>query len=425
MNSHSFFQNTECRYFPCHEGVDRRQFNCLFCYCPLYTLGDGCGGNFTYNEKGNKNCRACIRVHTPRAAEIIKDMYPRLSAMAGKRGAGQDAAAVIIFFFTVKGMETARLLAKGFEKEGMDTECFAPAALAERAGGRGQGIFGTPCENVAERVAADFCRGKTLIFIGAVGIAVRYIAPFVRDKFSDPAVVAADEKGENVIPVLSGHMGGANDMALRAAAILGGRPVITTATDINCLKAPDVYAKELGCIPGDPGQAKEGAVRLLAGEQVTYRISPFIMEDREGIWLIPKAVIVGVGCKKDVDGRALSDFVRNTLTAGNISPDAVMAVASIDIKKDEKALKDLCSDLNVPLYVYDAATLMEAEGDFEASGFVMDVTGCDNVCERAAWICAKRQYGAEHFEMSIKKTAGSGMTMSAAVIPVPEQLMDE
>jgi len=58
-----FFQNKKCRYFPCHEGVDPKEFNCLFCYCPLYVLGKNCGGNCQYNEKGNKDCTACSFPH--------------------------------------------------------------------------------------------------------------------------------------------------------------------------------------------------------------------------------------------------------------------------------------------------------------------------------------------------------------------------
>ena len=63
MANYDFFQNKECEYFPCHRGVDKESFNCLFCYCPLYCLGDKCGGNFTYTEGGIKDCSGCLVPH--------------------------------------------------------------------------------------------------------------------------------------------------------------------------------------------------------------------------------------------------------------------------------------------------------------------------------------------------------------------------
>ena len=63
MEHYKFFQNRECEYFPCHQGVEEESFNCLFCYCPLYALGNGCGGSFTYTEDGIKDCTNCIKPH--------------------------------------------------------------------------------------------------------------------------------------------------------------------------------------------------------------------------------------------------------------------------------------------------------------------------------------------------------------------------
>ena len=69
MANYDFFQNKECSYFPCHKGIDTESFNCLFCYCPLYALGEDCGGNFTYTESGIKDCSGCLRPHK-------KENYP-------------------------------------------------------------------------------------------------------------------------------------------------------------------------------------------------------------------------------------------------------------------------------------------------------------------------------------------------------------
>ena len=63
MPNYDFFQNKECEYFPCHENADPAIFSCLFCYCPLYCLGENCGGNFTYTEQGIKDCSQCLKPH--------------------------------------------------------------------------------------------------------------------------------------------------------------------------------------------------------------------------------------------------------------------------------------------------------------------------------------------------------------------------
>ena len=73
MASYRFFQNRECEYFPCHAGADPENFNCLFCYCPLYALGDQCGGGFTYTEKGIKDCSKCLKPHRPESYDCIME----------------------------------------------------------------------------------------------------------------------------------------------------------------------------------------------------------------------------------------------------------------------------------------------------------------------------------------------------------------
>ena len=82
-NSHRFFKNVDCRYYPCHQGVD--ELNCLFCYCPLYMLGDKCGGNFTYTETGIKNCTDCMVPHSRNAVQYIISRWPEIAEVARKK----------------------------------------------------------------------------------------------------------------------------------------------------------------------------------------------------------------------------------------------------------------------------------------------------------------------------------------------------
>ncbi len=83
-NSFSFFQNRDCAYFPCHSGADAESFNCLFCYCPLYALGERCGGAFSYTEGGIKDCSACLFPHRPDSGAKIAERFPEIAALCKK-----------------------------------------------------------------------------------------------------------------------------------------------------------------------------------------------------------------------------------------------------------------------------------------------------------------------------------------------------
>lgn len=81
-NSYRFFQNKDCAYFPCHKVNDESNFNCLFCYCPLYALGDSCGGNCTYTQDGIKDCSACLIPHSPKGYDYINGKFMELAELA-------------------------------------------------------------------------------------------------------------------------------------------------------------------------------------------------------------------------------------------------------------------------------------------------------------------------------------------------------
>ena len=85
MTNYDFFQNKACEYFPCHEGADPERFSCLFCYCPLYALGDRCGGNFSYTEGGIKDCSQCMRPHRRECYPDILKQMPMIMELAKKK----------------------------------------------------------------------------------------------------------------------------------------------------------------------------------------------------------------------------------------------------------------------------------------------------------------------------------------------------
>lgn len=242
-----------------------------------------------------------------------------------------------------------------------------------------------------------------LVYVGAAGIAVRAIAPYVDDKARDRAVVVVDEMGKYAIPILSGHIGGANDLAREIAKITGGTAVITTATDINNKFSVDTFAVKNNLAIGDTKLIKEISARVLEDKKIGLysdyelkNIPPIFTETADtGICisrenkkpfpitlnLYPKDVVIGIGCKKNCNTveESLIDFMNEH----HIKIDSVRALATIDIKKEEKGIVDLCRKYNVPLLTFTAKELEEARGDFSSSDFVKQTVGVDNVCERA------------------------------------------
>ena len=176
--------------------------------------------------------------------------------------------------------------------------------------------------------AAQFAQSDALIFVGAAGIAVRAIAPHCRSKAADPAVVVLDEGGQFAIPLLSGHLGGANELAQRLAAVCHAVPVITTATDGRGVFAVDEWAKRQNCAVAEPERIRCVSGALLAGQSVCYAadwavsgtppagVEPAAAADRadfaltltptgEALHLIPRIAVLGVGCKRGTTAEKL------------------------------------------------------------------------------------------------------------------------
>ncbi len=271
-----------------------------------------------------------------------------------------------------------------------------------------------------------FADNEALVFIGAAGIAVRAIAPFVKDKLKDPPVLVMDENGSFVIPILSGHVGGANSLALELAEVTGAQPVITTATDVSGAFSVDVFAKENGLrIANREGIAKVSA-SALEGKPVTICIKDYppaepvdvLIADEEAadslkgtakIVLCPKKYAVGMGCRRGKSFEELRSFAEEVLRDNGIDLSDAGCIATIDVKKDEEGLKRLSQAWRMPLITFEAGLLAKAEGEFSHSDTVLEKVGVDNVCERAAVLAAGRGS-----QIRIKKTARDGMTIAVA-----------
>ena len=271
-----------------------------------------------------------------------------------------------------------------------------------------------------------------LVFIGAMGICVRHIAPYLKSKDKDPAVIDIDEMAKFTISVSSGHIGGGNELALKIADFLESTPVITTATDLHGLFAVDVFATKNKLSIQRLYLAKEASSRILHDEYIGFvsrngyegTLPKGLTESEKGefgicistesgdkpfdstLLLVPKDISVGVGCKKDTDPKKLSDYVKETLRNEGIYKLRVGSISSIDIKSKEKAILDLGEEYGVKPTFYTSEELMSLEGEFSKSEFVRSVTSVDCVCERSAAYSGG--------ELILKKTAKDGMTIALA-----------
>lgn len=346
---------------------------------------------------------------------------------------------VSIISFTLKGIELSLKIKKAFSREAEEDLClytkcsYAEKSLTEK---------NITEENLAEKNLAEsglsyveqpltewtggeMKKRRSLLFIGACGIAVRAIAPFLTDKLNDVPVLVTDEQGSFVIPILAGHVGGANELALSLAERMGSTPVITTATDLNHCFAVDLFAKRnVLHIVNKDGIAKVSS-RILAGEEVTMAVEeghlqegeagstggrkvPGEINGPEGIRLVstespvdvlvapasygqgrlltlrPKEYVIGIGCKRGKAAEQIDDFVNRVLKESGISMEQVAAFASIDRKNDEEGILWMSSHYGIPFVTYSAEELQQVEGTFHASEFVKSQVGVDNVCERAA-----------------------------------------
>ena len=179
-----------------------------------------------------------------------------------------------IICFSLTGLHTAERLEQAWKRQG------AEVLLAKKSKYLEDSIVGSTSAWAGERFRQD----DGIVFVGACGIAVRSIAPYVASKKSDPAVLVVDECGTFVISLLSGHLGGANDLALETAKILNAQPVVTTATDLHSRFAVDVFAKKNGCGIRNMKAAKEVSAALLAGKKVGfYSEFPWSGELPEGL----------------------------------------------------------------------------------------------------------------------------------------------
>lgn len=285
-------------------------------------------------------------------------------------------------------------------------------------------------------VGEIFYKYDYLIFIMATGIVVRSICPYIKDKTKDPAVIVMDEKANNVISLLSGHIGGANEMTIKLSDYLNSNPVITTATDVNNKSSLDMIIKELDAYIDD---FKENVKRvnsyLLEGRKVGIYMDDNYDIDTRGFVLIkdknnisdidtliyitnkkyidinhkdiikitPKNIVLSVGCRRHTDSNLMYESFKDFLDTNNIDEKSIKMVGSVDLKKDEMAIIDLANKLKVKFEIVPREEILKVEDKFEKSEFVKKSIGVYSVVEPVSYILSDKN-------LIVNKTKYKGIT---------------
>lgn len=286
-----------------------------------------------------------------------------------------------------------------------------------------------------------FEENSAVLFICAVGIAVRMTAPFIVSKYTDSPVVVMDDMGKFAISLLGGHVGGANELAKCVAGSVGAVSVITTSTDLHEKFAVDMFAKNNELYCEDKTMAKMISAAVLNHERVGLSydekwcgaggkiprelcvmalekqdsqygivITPFVRETVfvNTLTLVPKQITLGIGCRKNVPVEEVEHAVFKVLHEHHILLHGIKQVCSIDLKKEEEGIRQFCQKYQLPFVTFSAEELETVEGSVSHSEFVETVTGVDNVCERSA---LRGSVG----ELIVSKQIEGRVTLAAAI----------
>jgi len=329
---------------------------------------------------------------------------------------------ISIISFTERGAALARTVRNSLARETESTLFTKHRGLPDHL------EAGYVEESLSRWAGERFREHSALLFIGACGIAVRAIAPSVRDKLEDSPVLVMDEAGRFIIPLLSGHFGGANGLAERIAEKTGAVPVVTTATDVNGLFAADVFARRNRLAVCNRSGIATVSSALLAGKPVTMAVagsctgswpkeltpapypvngrasvivSPFAADaEKADLQLCPRACVLGIGCRRGKSFPEIEEAVEKQMKKAGLRRESLAAVASVDRKKDEHGL---------PFLTFSADRLKAVGGGFASSAFVEEQMGVDNVCERAAMAAC-----GEDGKLLVRKYAENGITVAIA-----------
>ena len=344
-----------------------------------------------------------------------------------------------VYALTSAGAAQARRLVPALPQATL----FLPQGLAGRQAGE------EPFQRLAEALATNFAHYGGHVVFAAAGIVVRALAPLLRHKTSDPAVVVVDQAGRFAVSLLSGHLGGANALARRVAEALGGQAVITTATDSAGLPSLEMLAGELGLgvenlaalapvsmalLEGRPPAVHDPQgwlwpilerrwpglfARVTADQACAQQDQPLIwvgwrcLEPPPG-WLVlrPPALLVGLGCNRGASAEEMEALLRRVLAEEVLAPACLAGLASVQAKSDEAGLLELAARLGLTLKFYSPEELAQVEVP-NPSPTVAKHMGVASVCEAAALLAAQSR------RLLVSKQKSSNVTLAVALASPP------
>ncbi len=283
-------------------------------------------------------------------------------------------------------------------------------------------------------VAENFHRYSGHVFIMATGIVIRMIADHLKDKTIDPAVVSLDDTGAHVISLLSGHLGGANELALEIADLIGAEPVLSTATDMNRVPSIDMIAKERNLTIENPEMIKTVNMAFLEGEKVSLydpcnllsgvpgdvfkegkasncqvMVDDHIYSGSHNMLLLrPPTLSVGIGCNRGTPMLEIMDLIKDVFIYNGLSLKSIKHIATIDIKKDEDGILETGKNLGVHVVYFKNSELDVVEQVKNSSQIVKKHTGAKSVCEAAAILASVRG------ELIVEKQKTKNVTLAVA-----------
>lgn len=285
----------------------------------------------------------------------------------------------------------------------------------------------------AASVAKKWQEHRGFIFIMAAGIVVRTVAPLLKDKKTDPAVVVLDEAGRFAISLLSGHIGGANELASEIAGFLGAEAVITTASDVNGLVSIDLWAQKKGLVIEDWEMLPHAGRRFIdsgslkvydetgidlppgftktdgpadADLLITNKNLPSV---KGGLYLRPKNLVIGIGCNSGTSEKEIELAVKRVLKENDLSFNSVSLIATIDLKAEEPGLRKFCAEYSFDLITFSPNELNSVNGVAESAA-AFKATGAKAVAEPAALL------GAGSDRLLAKKRKSGNVTIAVAEI---------
>lgn len=275
-------------------------------------------------------------------------------------------------------------------------------------------------KTITETLSKIYFNYSAFIFVTSTGIAVRVMSSFIKSKDKDPAVIVIDQEGNFVISLLSGHLGGANFLTKKISKILEAIPVITTASDVSGKIAVDTLAMKINSKIESLEDAKKVTSLIIAGENVELKLpgnisreNPsglILVSNRDEILIskiIPKNIIVGIGCKKGILKENIIKLVKDSFKKKNLSLDSIKCFATVNIKEKEKGILETANYFGKDLKIIRKEDIKLIHHKFKGSDFVLKSIGIYCVSAPAAFLASSKKG-----KLLIEKISYKGITIS-------------